>query len=90
MLPGVGPVRERAQVLGLVPVRAQGPVPVPVSVLAQEQARVQEPERVPEPEQARVQEPVLASAARWALVLCRKQVAKCAARCRPGSDWQCC
>ena len=50
MLPGVGPVRERAQVLGLVPVRAQGPVPVPVSVLAQEQARVQEPERVPEPE----------------------------------------
>ena len=87
-LPGVGPVQARAQELGLGPVRALGPVPVQVSVPEPEQERVQVREL--EPVQVQVPELVLASAARWALVLCRKRVAKCAARCRPGSDWQCC
>ena len=85
-LPGVGPVQERVRELGLVPARALGPVPVQVSALGQEPERVQA--REPEPEQ--VPEQVLVSAARLAPVPSRKREAKCAARCRPGSGWQCC
>ena len=79
--------------MGLVPERGQEPVPerapgqerepepVQVSVVVLEQER--------EREQGQEPELVLVSAG-LAPVLSRKREAKCAARCRPGSDWQCC
>ena len=83
-MPGVGPVLElvpgpgpgRAQEPELVRAPVQELVPVPV--LERGPGRAQEPE----------QELVLVAG--LALALCRKRESKSAARCRPGSGWQCC
>lgn len=83
-MPGVVPVLELVPVQG--PVRAPEPelvlVPVqelvPVPVLARGPVRAREPELE------------LVLVAGLALALCRKRESKSAARCRPGSGWQCC
>ena len=89
---GVGPERAPVPELGLGPERV--PEPGPVQVLVPVQARAQVPELVPELvpvlELGQAAVRALAFVAGLALVLSRKREAKCAARCRPEPDWQCC